>query len=78
MEDHILRLLGRRDYVPLKAPELARQLGLPATADRALRKTLQDLEQAGRITRTKADRYVRSLEADLIPGRRRHLERNPG
>jgi len=69
MEENILELMGRRDYVPLKATELARSLELPAANERAFRKALQALEQTGRITRTKADRYVRSLEADLIPGR---------
>ena len=69
MEENILGLLARRDYVPLKAAELARTLELTPENERAFRKALQALEQTGRITRTKADRYVRSLEADLIPGR---------
>ena len=69
MEENILGLLARRDYVPLKAAELARTLELTPENERAFRKALQALEHTGRITRTKADRYVRSLEADLIPGR---------
>ena len=69
MEQQILELLGRRDYAPLKAVELGRCLAVPAGAQRAFHKTLQALERTGRITLTKAGRYVRSLEADLIPGR---------
>ncbi|MCL4181650.1 MAG: ribonuclease R [Verrucomicrobia bacterium] len=69
MEEQILELLGRRDYAPLKAVELGRSLAVPAGEQRAFHKTLQALERTGRITLTKAGRYVRSLEADLIPGR---------
>ena len=69
MEENILELLGRRDYVPLKAVELMRSLEVPTGDERAFHKALNKLEQAGRVTRTKGNRFVRSIEADLIPGR---------
>ena len=69
MEELILNRLGRRDYVPQKAPELVRSLGVADDDESAFHKALRALEQTGRITRTKGDRYMRSLEADLIPGR---------
>lgn len=69
MEQNILNLLGRSDYLPLRNVELARALRLPRGQEQAFRKALQSLERTGRITRTKGDRYVQSTEADLIPGR---------
>jgi ribonuclease R len=69
MEEQILNLLGRRDYAPSKAADIVRNLGVPEGARRTFHKALRALEQSGRITQTKAGRYVRSVEADLIPGR---------
>jgi ribonuclease R len=69
MEEQILNLLGRGDYAPLKAPEIARALGVADGGRQTVSRALRDLEHAGRITLTKSGRYVRSREADLIPGR---------
>ena len=69
MEEQILRLLGRRDYAPATMPELLRHLRLPPTRQQELQRILHGLELSGRIARTKANRYIQSREADLIPGR---------
>jgi len=69
MQDQILRLLGRKDYVPSNVPELLRQLRLPPNQQQELQRTLRGLEQSGRIARTKGNRYIAAREADLIPGR---------
>src|SRR5208283_1848609 len=69
MEDQILRLLGRRDYVPANVPELLRQLRWLPNRQQELQQVLAGLERSGRITRTKGNRYIQSREADLIPGR---------
>jgi ribonuclease R len=69
MEEQILRLLGRRDYVPSNVPELLRHLRLPANRQQELQRNLGALEQKGRVTRTKGNRYIQSREADLVPGR---------
>jgi len=69
MEDHILQLLGRKDYVPATASELLRHLKLPPDRHSQLNRLLRQLERSGRITRTKGDRYIKSRQADLIPGR---------
>ena len=69
MEDQILKLLGQPDYAPANVPELLRHLGLPPNRQQDLQAALRRLEQAGRITRTKGNRYIASREADLIPGR---------
>ena len=69
MEEQILRLLGRRDYVPANVPELLRHLRLPPHRQQELQRILRRLEQSGRITRAKGNRYIQSREADLVPGR---------
>lgn len=67
-EDQILKLLGRKDYVPMNVPELLRKLGQPPQRQQDLQQALHALEQAGRIVRTKGNRYIKPREADLIPG----------
>jgi ribonuclease R len=69
MEEQILKLLGRPDYAPANVPELLRQLRLPPNRQQELQRALRGLEQSGRITRTKGNRYIQSRAADLIPGR---------
>jgi ribonuclease R len=70
MEQKILELLGRRDYAPLNAPGLLRQLGLPRHELRALERVLGQLERAGQVARIKTgNRYALPSEADLVPGR---------
>jgi ribonuclease R len=69
MEEQILKLLGRQDYVPANVPELLRQLRWPPNRQQELQRVLRGLEQSGRITRTKGNRYIQSREADLVPGR---------
>jgi ribonuclease R len=69
MEEQILRLLGRQDYVPANVPELLRHLRLSPNRQQQLQQALRGLEQSGRIARTKGNRYIQSREADLIPGR---------
>ena len=69
MEDQILQLLGREDYIPLNVPELLRQLNLPPNQQQELQRVLRELEQSGQIARIKGNRYIIPREADLIPGR---------
>ena len=69
METKILKLLGRKNYVPANVPELLRCLREPANQQQRLQKTLKELERAGEIARIKGNRWVLPLEADLIPGR---------
>src|SRR6185312_14268543 len=69
MEELILKLLGRKDYAPSNVPELLRRLQWPPNRQQELQRVLRGLEQAGRIARTKGNRYIQSREADLIPGR---------
>ena len=69
MDDQVLRWLGRKDYRPANVPELLRQLRWPSQRQQELQRALHALEQAGRVARTKGNRYILSREADLIPGR---------
>jgi ribonuclease R len=69
MDEEILKLLGRADYAPANVPEMLRMLRWPPNRQQQLQQALRRLEQAGRITRTKGNRYIQSREADLVPGR---------
>ena len=69
MDDKILKLLGRRDYVPANVPELLRGLHLAANQQQQLQKSLRSLERSGQVARIKGNRYILPAEADLIPGR---------
>jgi len=69
MKDRILKLLGRKDYVPANVPELALLLRLQVRQEQELRRELRGLERSGHIARIKGDRFIIPQEADLIPGR---------
>ncbi|MGN6554410.1 MAG: ribonuclease R [Verrucomicrobiota bacterium] len=69
MEEQILKLVGRKDYLPSNVPELLRLLRLAPNRQQELQRALRTLEQSGQIARTKGNRYIQSREADLIPGR---------
>ncbi|MGB0578079.1 MAG: ribonuclease R [Limisphaerales bacterium] len=69
MKDLILKLLGRKNYVPANVSELAQHLRLEVRREQELRRELRRLERSGHIARVKGDRYIIPEEADLIPGR---------
>jgi ribonuclease R len=69
MQESILRLLGRSDYIPCNVPQLIERLDLLPSQQQALQAALRELEKSGQIVRTKGNRYLPSREADLIPGR---------
>jgi ribonuclease R len=68
MDENILKLLGRQDYVPSNVPELLRRLGLRPNEQQALQEALHRLEKSGRIVRTKGNRYIQAQPADLVAG----------
>ncbi len=69
MQDQILKLLGRKNYVPANVPELLRALRQKPNQQQRLQRSLRELERAGRVARIKGNRWVLPLEADLVPGR---------
>ena len=68
MEEKILKLLGRKDYVPSNVPQLLKGLHLSPNAQQELQAALRDLETSGKVLRTKGNRYIQSREAGLVPG----------
>jgi ribonuclease R len=69
MEEKILHLLAQKDYVPLSAENLQRHLRVPPDREPEFARALRKLERDGEIALIKASRYVRTSDADLIPGR---------
>src|SRR5260221_3742904 len=69
MEETILRLLGRKDYTPLNIPQMLSALGLKPNQQQELQRNLRELELSGQLTRTKGNRYIKSVEADLAAGK---------
>jgi ribonuclease R len=69
MEQSILRLLSRNDYRPSDFQQLAKSIPLRPGQESQLHQALRDLEKNGQIVRTKGNRFIKSREADLIPGR---------
>ena len=53
----------------MNVPELLRALGLAPNQQQELQRVLAGLERSGEIARIKGSRYVRPLDADLVPGR---------
>jgi ribonuclease R len=68
MKDQIVRLLAQKDYVPANVPELLRLLRVSPHRQQELQAELRQLEQSGAVARIKGNRYIRPLEADLVPG----------
>ena len=69
MRDQIIGLLEQKDYVPLSAENLRRHLRVSPDREPEFERTLRKLEREGEIVQIKASRYVRTSDADLIPGR---------
>jgi len=74
----VVEALGRQDYVPANVPELLQLLGLPPAHQQELQAALRELEQSGLIARIKGNRYIQSVQADLIPGRIRMNRQGKG
>lgn len=68
MEDKILKLLGRKEYIPSNLPQLLQRLQLAPNQEPELQQTLNRLEQAGQVLRTKNQRYIKAREAGLVSG----------
>ncbi|MHB1306660.1 MAG: ribonuclease R [Limisphaerales bacterium] len=78
MKEQVLRLLSQKGYAPADAAEILRRLRQPPAQLRAFQRTLDELEQSGQVARIKDQRYVRPLEADLVPGRIRMNRQGKG
>lgn len=78
IDQRLLALLGRKDYVPANLRDLQRRLRLDPNKSHDLQQALARLEQSGRIARIKGDRFIQPREADLIPGRIRMNRQGKG
>ncbi len=68
LEEALLKLVGKKDYVPSNAEQLAKAIRLPRAQQAELERVLGAAEQAGKIIRTKNGRYIKTQEADLVAG----------
>lgn len=68
MYQKLLKLLGRKDYVPSNVPGLLALMGMKASQQQELQAVLKELERDGKILRTKGNRYILADAADLISG----------
>src|ERR1700739_4486130 len=68
VEERLIQLIGSPKYQPLNKTDLARSLKIGTDERSKFRRLLNDLEQAGKITRIRKDRYVLPQEADLMVG----------
>ena len=55
MENQILKLLGRKNYLPADAFELHKRLKLQPHEQQKLNRTLRALERSGQVARIKGD-----------------------
>lgn len=69
MEDQILKLMGRKRYLPSTVLELLKQLSFAPQQRSALQRSLKEMERNGLVARIKGNRYLLPREADLVPGR---------
>ena len=74
IEERLFELLGSPKYQPLNKVDLARHLKVEVNERSKFRRLLNELEEAGKITRIRKDRYVLPREADLMVG---NLQVNP-
>lgn len=69
IEDKILELMQRKDYVPLRVDELYKAIGGSGKVFSRLKKILPRMVRDGKIAQVKRDRYCLPSDANLISGR---------
>lgn len=69
IEDKILELMQRKDYVPLRVDELYKAIGGSGKVFSRLKKLLPRMVRDGKIAQVKRDRYCLPSDANLISGR---------
>lgn len=68
-KDQILELLSRREDRPLRFDEVKSSLRVAATAERTLRRLLEELQREGRIVKTREGRFGLASKMSLATGR---------
>ncbi len=67
--NRLLRLLGRKHYVPVGADDITKKLGLGQAQAGEVRRELRDLVRSGRVVRLPDKRFALPADEDLIAGR---------
>ena len=68
MNEEILQLLRDPSYQPQSKAELAKTLQIPSKKTEAFEKLLKELEQEGRVYKTKKKKYILPEKAGLLAG----------
>jgi|TARA_B100000678_G_scaffold263906_1_gene247038 ribonuclease R len=69
LENRLMRLLGRKHYVPAGANDITKKLGLGQAQAAEVRRELRGLLRSGRVVRLPDKRFALPAEEDLIAGR---------
>ena len=69
MRERIAEFIREKAYKPMGFAELAEALGIPEKQHARLRKTLEQMESAGEVVRTRTDRYGAPERMNLVVGR---------
>lgn len=69
MREQIAEFIREKAYKPLGFTELAQAMGIPEKQHEQLRKTLEQMERAGEVVRTRTDRYGAPERMNLVVGR---------
>ena len=69
LENRLLRLLGRKHYVPAGADDITKKLGLSQAQAKEVRRELRGLVRSGRVVRLPDKRFALPADEDLIAGR---------
>ena len=67
--NRLLRLLGRKHYVPVGADDITKKLELGQAQAGEVRRELRDLVRSGRVVRLPDKRFALPADEDLIAGR---------
>jgi len=74
VRERIAEFIREKAYKPMGFAELAEALGIPEKQHERLRKTLEQMESAGEVVRTRTERYGAPERMNLVVGR---LQRHP-
>src|SRR5665647_2140828 len=77
-KEKILAFLKSKGYVPLKTNEIVQVLDVPIEDIVIFKEILTELENEGRIQKTKRERYIAVNQSDIIKGKYRGNERGFG
>ncbi len=69
LENRLLRLLGRKHYVPVGADDITIKLGLGEAQAKEVRRELRGLVRSGRVVRLPDKRFALPADEDLVAGR---------